>query len=186
MKTRIIITGLWLAFLPGIVWAEDDRPILKESPETLVRAIESMAGENVEMASLNVAHDVVHKRLRIFTTTASAKVGESKISGYDLEVVLVPNAVSFKNGAASYCFQNNLVILSFAASQFVAGKKTFAIRLVSILADAEPDLAWSTPTHPEMTVQQILTGLQKDDDTVKDFLVDWSRQWTQTVGKYGK
>lgn len=184
MKKHIIFASVWLAILPATVSADDERPVLKESPERLVGAIQSMAEENVEMAWLNVIHDVAHKQLRIFTTAATVKAGESKISGYDLEVIYISNASSFKNGVGSYRFQNNNALLSFAASQFVSGKKAFATQLVSILAEAEPDLAWSTPTHPEMTVQQILAGLQKDNDTVKDFLEDWSSEWIRNVSLY--
>jgi len=186
MNTHIIFASVWLALLPTIACAEDNRPMLKESPETLAGVIQSMAEENVEMAWLNVAHDVAHKRLRIFTMSATAKAGESKMHDYDLEIVLIPNATTFKSGVGSYRFQNNNALLSFAASQFVSGKKAFARQLVGILAEAEPDLAWSTPTHPQMTVRQILAGLQKDDDTVKDFLADWSQEWMQTVTKYEK
>jgi hypothetical protein len=168
-----------------VVCAEDERPILKESPERLVAAIQSMAEENVEIAWINVAHDVVQKRLRIFSTTATTKAGESNISDYHLEIIQIPNATTFKSGAGSYRFQNNNALLSFAAAQFVSGKKAFARQLVGILAKAEPNLAWSTPTHSEMSIQKILAGLQKDDETVKDFLADWSREWTKTVTKYG-
>jgi len=185
MKTHIISSIVCLALLPAVVCAEDERPALKESPERLVAVIESMAGENVEMAWINVAHDVGQKRLRIFSTTAIPKVGESKMSGYHLEIIQIPNAATFKARAGSYRFQNNNALLSFAAAQFVSGKKAFAKQLVGILADAEPDLFWSTPTHPAMTIQQILDGLQKDDDTVKEFLTDWSQEWKQTVSKYG-
>jgi hypothetical protein len=186
MNTHIILASVWLALLPAMVLAQDERSILKESPEKLAGVIQSMVEENVEMAWLNVAHDVSHKRLRIFTTATTIKAGESKIAGYDLEVVLVPNAMAFKSGAGSYRFQNNNALLSFAASQFASGKKAFARQLVGILADAESDLAWSTPTHPEMSVQQILAGLQKNDDTVKDFLTDWSQEWAKTASKYEK
>ena len=185
MKTHVISSVVCLALLPAVVCAEDERPALKESPERMVALIQSMAEENVEMAWINVAHDVAQKRLRIFSTTATPKAGESKMSGYHLEIIQIPNAATFKSGAGSYRFQNNNALLSFAAAQFVSGKKAFARQLVGTLADAEPDLAWSTPTHPEMTIQQILAGLQKDDDSVKDFLADWSQEWKQTVSKYG-
>jgi hypothetical protein len=185
MNTHIISSIVCLVLLPAVICAEDERPILKESPERLVAAIQSMGAENVEMARINVAHDVVQKRLRIFSTTATPKAGDSKISGYHLEIIQVPNSTTFKGGPDSYRFQNNNALLSFAASQFVSGKKAFAIELVSILAKAEPDLFWSTPSHPVMTIQQILAGLQKDDDTVKDFLAHCSQEWTETIRKYG-
>lgn len=186
MNIHIISSIVCLALLPAVVCAEDEHPALKESPAQLVAVIQSMAEENTEMAWINVAHDVTEKRLRIFSTTAPPKAGETKLSGYHLEIIQIADAAAFKNGAGSYRFQNNNALLSFAASKFASGKKAFAVELVSILANAEPDLGWSTPTHPVMTVQQILAGLQKDDDTVKDFLTDWSQHWTNTVSKYGK
>ena len=185
MNTNIIFASVWLALLPAMVCAEDDRPIMHESPTRLISVTESIVEENTKMAWLNVVHDVAHKRLRIFSATAVLKTAESDIFGYHLEIIQISDAAKFINGPASYRFQNNGAILMFAASQFVSGQKAFARRLVSLLADAEPGLFWSTPTHPVMTVKQILAGLEKDDDTVKDFLADWSQEWTYTVRKYG-
>ena len=185
MNAQIIYASVCLALIPAVVRAGDERPILKESPAKLVGGIESMAEENVAMASINVAHDVVHKRLRIFSIEPNKKDREFKDGGYDLEIIHCPETTSYKTGVTSYRFQNNNEILAFAASQFKSGNKAFAKRLVGLLAEEEPDLFWSLPTHPVMTIQQIRAGLEKDDDSVKDFLIDESEDWSETLRMYG-
>ena len=185
MNTHIIKVGFCLSLLPFLARGEDDRPALKESPARLVSVIETMAGENVASARVNVAHDAAHKRLRIFSITPSGKTGEFREYGYDLEIIYSPDIASLKAGVGSYRFQNNNQVLSFAAAQFTSGNKAFAKRLVARLAKAEPDLFWSSPTDPVLTIKQILAGLEKDDESVRAFLKDKSETWAETVKRYG-
>ncbi len=163
---------------------EDNRPILKESPARLLRVMEGLGRDTVAAARVNVAHDVARKRLRVFSITPQIKSEDFKEFGYDLEIVYNEEMAAL-GGPASYHFQHNNFILAFAAAQFEAGNKAFAKRLVAILAEAEPDLGWSSPTDPMITIKQIITGLEKNDDTVKPFLKDWSQEWTNSLKRCG-
>jgi hypothetical protein len=163
----------------------DDRPALNEPQSKLIKAIESIASENVAVARVNVAHDVAHKTLRIFTLVPHLDTEELKVSDYNVEIIYNYDVACANNGASSYRFQNNDEVLAFAAAEFVSGNKAFAKELVEILGEAEPDLFWSSPTHPIMTIKQITGGLQNDDETIKEFLSDESEWWAQTLKKYG-
>jgi hypothetical protein len=187
MKTHIVKLGfcLSLSLLPVLVQGEDERPALKESPAKLVNLIETIGRENYAAARVNVARDAAHKKLRIFSIMTSVKTGEIKVSGYDLEIIYTPDIASTDTGVICYRFQNNNQILSFAAAQFTSGNKAFAKRLVGILAEAEPDLFWSSPTDPALTIKQILAALERDNETLKHFLTDESETWAETVKKYG-
>jgi hypothetical protein len=185
MNTHIIKISFFLSVLPLMACGEDERPLLKQSPAMLIGVIQTMAEANIAAARVNVAHDVAHKRLRIFSITPNVKTGEFKEFGYDLEIVYNADLASLKSGVSSYRFQNNNYVLSFAAAQFVSGNKAFAKRLVAILAEAEPNLCWFSPTNPVITIKHILVGLEKDDDTVKPFLKDWGQDWAETVKRYG-
>ncbi|HZR19735.1 MAG TPA: hypothetical protein VFE51_20790 [Verrucomicrobiae bacterium] len=185
MNPRVFGVGLCIALLPVIAIGEDDRPILKESPAKLVAAIEALAKENVAVARVNVAHDVAHKQLRIFTIVPSHETKSFKESGFEVEIIYNYELACAQNGVASCSFQNNNQVLSFAASQFTSGDKAFAKRLVRVLAEAEPSLFWSSPSDPVITITQIVVGLEKDDETVKRFLADETQTWKETVKKYG-
>jgi hypothetical protein len=185
MNTCIIKIGLCLSLLPVPVFGEDERAVMKEPPAKLVAVIESMAKENVAAARINVAHDVAHKRLRILSIVPAGKTGRSEEFGYEVEIIYNANLTSSMGGVGSYRFQNNNQILSFAAAQFTSGKKAFAKRLVSLLAEAAPDLFWSSPTDPVITIKEILAGFEKDDDTVRPFLADKSAEWAETLKTCG-
>jgi hypothetical protein len=185
MNMRIIKIGLCFSLLSLLARGEDDRPVLKEPSAKLVAVIESMAEENVAAARINVAHDVAQKRLRIFSIVPARKAGKPRERGYEVKIIYNPNLTASKGGVGSYRFQNNNQVLSFAAAQFTSGNKAFARRLVTLLAEAAPDLFWSSPTDPVITIKQILAGLEKDDETVKPFLADESQVWAETVKRYG-
>jgi hypothetical protein len=181
----MIKIGLCVALLPFIVRAEDDRPILKESPARLVACIESMGREIYVAARISVADDVAHKRLRIFTTVPGLETKRLKESGFEVEIMYNYELACANNGIASSRYQNNAQVLSFAASEFTSGNKALAKRLVGLLAEAEPSLCWSSPADPLITIKQIVAGLEKDDETVKPFLADETQTWKETVKKYG-
>ncbi len=186
MKNRMINLGLFLSLLPILARAEDDRPALKERPAKLAAVIQSMAEENVAAARSNVAHDAAQNRLRIFSTAPGTKQGVSKEFGYEIEIVYyAPAPDPLKGGVGSYRFQHDNQILSFAAAQFTSGKKALAKRLAALLAEAAPDLFWSSPKDPVITIKQIQAGLEKDDEALKPFLADQSQVWAETVRTYG-
>jgi hypothetical protein len=185
MKITNVIIGIYVCAVTLSLLAQDDnRPILKEPPAKLVRVMESMGIEVVMAARINVTHDVAKKSIRIFSVVSERKSGKLKEDDYDVEIIYNADIASSKVGVVSYHSQHNYQILAFAASQFASGKKAFGRYLVGRLAEAEPELFWSSPTHPVMTIQQILAGLEKDDETVRDFLRDESEYWYESVKNY--
>jgi hypothetical protein len=187
MKTARLIIGTFICTVTLLLLAQDrdERPLLKEPQAKLANAIQSMAAENVMAARINVAHDAAKKRVRIFSIVSGGRTGEFKEYGYNLEIIYNANIASSKVGVGSYHFQHNNQILAFAAAQYASGKKTLGRRLIGYIAEAEPDLCWSSPTHPVMSIQQILAGLEKDDETVRDILKDSSEYWNISVRVYG-
>lgn len=165
--------------------AQDDRPVLKESATNLVAVIDATARANFEAACLNVTREAAQKRLRIYAVTPKAKTGTVKEGDFEIEVIYFRElAAEDKKAAGAYHQHNNHLVLRFAAAQFAAGKKALGLRLVRLLAEADPDMWWSSPTHPQLTVQKILAGLEKDDDSMKAFLKEESEDWAYRVKNY--
>jgi hypothetical protein len=83
------------------------------------------------------------------------------------------------------------MILNFAAAQFAAEQKSLGIRLVQLLAEADPTMWWSMPSPPwqpakrqRMTIKEILEGLEKNDPGMSEFLEHESFNWSLRVKKY--
>lgn len=189
MKLPKLIAGFLGCSLAVSVFAQsrEERPILKESPARLVSVIESLNEENVVAARINVAHDAANHRVRIFSIVPGKKTEEIEESGYHLEIIHNATMQAGMSGAGTYHFTHNFEVLTFAAAQFAADKtaeKSFSRQLIKRIAQAEPSLGWSTPAHPWMTIQQILEGIGKNDDTIKDFLAERSEDWNINTIKY--
>jgi len=166
--------------------ADDDRPILKESPARLVACMESTARANLLAAYVNITRDAAQKSLRIYAVALPATAGKFRQHGYQVEVIYNNElALKGKTSGGPYHLQYNAVMLTFAAAQFASGQKEFGLYLVKLLASAEPDLFWSSPTHPVMTLQQIIAGLEKNDGSVAEFLKDEREQWADILKSYG-
>jgi hypothetical protein len=186
MKKCLLTIAFCSALLVTTGRADDHRPILKESPARLVACMESTARANLLAAYVNITRDAAQKRLRIYAVALPAKAGNFKQEGYEVEVIYNNElALKDKTAAGPYHRQHNAVMLTFAAAQFASGKKEFGLYLAKLLASAEPDLFWSSPTHPVMTMQQIIAGLEKSDGTVAEFLKDEREQWSDILKSYG-
>ncbi len=187
MKELIAKAGVCLAISLTAALAQDERPVLKESPARLVACIDSTARANLLAAYVNITRDAAQKRLRIYAVSLStAKPGTFERDGYQIEVIYHNElALQAKTAAGPYHHQHNGVMLTFAATQFASGKKEFGLYLVKLLAAAEPEMFWSSPTHPVMSMQQIIAGLEKNDASVRAFLKDEAEQWTHLVKTYG-
>jgi len=186
MNRCLIKVFFCLAILLTVARGEDGRPILKESPARLVACMESTARANLLAAYVNITRDAAQRSLRIYAVALPAKAGKFKQEGYQVEVIYNNElALKGKTAAGPYHHQHNAVMLTFAAAQFASGKKELGIYLAKLLARAEPDLFWSSPTHPVMTMQQIIGGLEKSDGSVAEFLKDESEQWADILKSYG-
>lgn len=178
----VIVFGITIA-LPA--QDNDVRPVLKEPQTKLVAVIDSMAVENVIAASINVTHDVAKKRIRIFSIVPSARTGDFTEFGFEVEVIYNSDIASPNVGVGSYHFQHDNQVLSFAAAQFASGNKSLGRWLIEMLAESEPDLAWSIPTHAIMTIRQIRSGIERNDTTIAAFLADKTKDWNASMLHYG-
>jgi len=185
MNARATTFAFCFALLGSLAFAQDDRPVFKESTTNLVAVIDSTARANFEVACLNVTREAAQKKLRIYALTPKAKTGTVKEGDFEIEVIYHRElAAEDKKAAGAYHQQNNHLVLRFAAAQFAADKKALGLRLVRLLVEADPDMWWSSPTHPPLTIQKILSGLEKDDATVKAFLKEESEDWSYRVKNY--
>ena len=186
MKKCFLTLCFCFALLVAVARGEDDRPILKEPPVRLVACIESTARANLLAAYVNVTRDATQKSLRIYAVALPVKAGKFKQEGFEIEVIYNNElALKGKTAAGPYHHQHNAVMLAFAAAQFASGQQKFGLYLVKLLASAEPKLFWSSPTHPAMTMQQIIAGLEKNDARIGEFLKDECEQWAEILKSYG-
>src|SRR5208282_332910 len=176
MTTCFVKLAICFPLLSMLGDGESERPALKESPARLVACIESTSRANYAAACINVTRDATQKRLRIYAVSLGAKTGKFKVDDYDIEVIYNNEmAVEGKTAAGAYHLQHNNLVLMFAAAQVASGNKGLGLSLVRLLAAAEPDLFWSSPTHSPLPIQKILAGIEKED--VKEFLKEEADDW---------
>jgi hypothetical protein len=186
MNTGIFGITACMAIASVLAQAGDQAPITKDTQASLVKCIDTVARGNVAAARVNVTHDTAQRRVRIFAVTLGMKTGGVKEFGYDIDIIYnVDIAIEAKVGVPAYHFQHNSQVMAFAAAQIASGNTELGRRLIRLLAEAQPDLFWSSPSHPVMTIQQILTGLERDTEVVKEFLRDQSEAWMNTFKVYG-
>lgn len=124
MNSRTPSIALCFALIPWLAYCqEDDRPILKEPPARLLKAIEKIAEETTAAARVCVANDINLKRVRILSTVLSDNKVDFRKYGYTLEMIYNPNLGTTNSGVLCYRFQHNAALLSFAAAQFRSGDK---------------------------------------------------------------
>ena len=78
----------------------------------------------------------------------------------------------------------NSCLLDFALAQYAEGKKALGIRLVRLLADAEPELSWSSMEIKPTNIKKILGSLEASNDSLSDMLKEASRDWHQRERDY--
>jgi hypothetical protein len=185
MNSRTLSVALCFVLLPFLAYCqEDNRPILKESPARLVRAIEEQVEQTMLTARVCVAHDITLKRVRVLSTVTCTNKLDLRKYGYTLEVVHSPNLGTTNWGVPCYRFQHNAALLSFAAAEFQSGDKALAKDLVKLLGEAEPDLFWSLPDKL-LTIQQIEARMKADDaKALGSLLDDEVRTWKEILKDY--
>jgi hypothetical protein len=151
----------------------------------LIDSSNSSARADFEAACINVTRQVKQKRLLIFATLPAKKGRAIKEGDFEVEVYYNPDLAKEKSTASgAYLQHHNSKILTFAAAQFAAGKKEFGLHLVKLLAEAQPDIWWSSPTHDSITIQEIVDGLEAGGDPVRQFLKEESEDWDYRVKTY--
>jgi hypothetical protein len=185
MKIRLLSVCV-LSFARCLLAQEaGQRPIDKESPARFIETIGRITENAGDADYVMVTHDIAHKRIRILSIASSSKTRDADLDGYRLEIIYNSVIAESKLTVVSYRFQHNMHVLTYAAAQYAAGKKDFAVRLVRILAEADPTLWWSSPTHPQIAIQEILRGLEKGDSSIGEFVQDLRDEWARGVAIYG-
>ena len=186
MSTRPTKLAASLAFLAMLALADSERPALKEAPARLVTCIESTARADRAAACVNLTSDATQKRLRIYAVSLGASTGKFKEGDYDIEVIYNNEmAVEGKTAAGAYHHQHNQLVLTFAAARLASGENGLGLRLIRLLAAAQPDLLWSSPAHSSIPIQKILTGIEKEEEYIKEFLKEAAQDWEYTLKLYG-
>jgi len=164
----------------------DNRPALREPPARLVKVIDSLNSENYAAVCVNVTRDVVAKKIRLYASTSKVKPGLRKIGDFEIDVIYHQALVAEeKTSGGGYHLTYNGVVFTFAIAQFASGNKELGLSLVKLIGEVQPEFWWSSPTHPPMTIKEIIAGLEKEDASVKELLKEEENQWSYIVKEYG-
>jgi hypothetical protein len=184
MKTRRIIFALCCLALQPTIYA-DDEATLKKTIATEVEMMNSSASANFATAYINVTREVRDKKIRIYAVSSDAKTGIFKEGDFTVEVIYNEELAEANSKATGAYYQhNNNLILCYAGYRFASGNKDFGLRLVRMLAAANPSMTWSSLEQPPTSIQKILAGLEKNDDSIRLFLND-EKHWPSYVKMYG-
>ena len=157
---------------------------LTEAEKVIVADHSKEQRANFVTACLTVTRDVARKKLAIYAVKRP-KVRAAKVGEFDVEVLFHPElAKEHKEVSGAYYVHHNSLVLTFAGAEFAAGKKNFAVALIEKLVEANPEMWWSTPEHPNMWVKDILSGLKKNDDSIRQFLKIETDDWKYRVETY--
>ena len=186
MKTLIVLLIICSCIRGFCQSPADDRPALHETPARLVSVIDATGRLNLAASCLNVTRDVAAKKLRLFAMSVRTKTGTRRIEDFDVDVIYNYDLVAEENKqGCAYYGANNGQVFSFAIAQFAAGKRELGLRLVKLIAEVQPDFWWSIPTRAPFPIKEIVAGLEKGDDSVKELLKFEAVQWADTLKKYG-
>jgi hypothetical protein len=184
LPALMICLGIWVTACDTNTNGE--RPALRMPPARLVAIIDSTDRANYAAASINFTRDVAAKKLRLYASTPKVETGVRKIGEYEVEVIYHPELVAEeKTCAGAYHLMYDGKVFSFAIAQFAAGNKDLGLSLVKLIAETQPDYWWSSPSHPPMMIKDIIAGLEKEDESVKEVLKEETEEWTYILNKYG-
>jgi len=175
-----------LVMCSALAVAQDAQPPTRTPAETaLIDHFQQEARANFVTACIDVTREAARKHLTIYAVVRTT-TGTTKEDGYEIEVIYHPELKKeHTETSGAYHHHHNHLVLTFAAAQFAAGKKQLALRLVRRLVDAQPEMWWSSPTHQPLTLKKILAGLEKDDESVRQFLKEETEDWAYRVKTYG-
>ena len=166
---------------PGFVPVEKFSPIEK----ALVDQQMKTASSDFTAACINLTRDVQEKRLTVYAVVSKAQTGVSNESGFSIRVTYHPDLEkNYAGSSGSFQQHYNSCLLDFALAQYAEGKKTLGRRLVRLLAEAEPELSWSSMRIQPTNIKKILASLEADDGSLLDMLKEATRDWHQREGDY--
>src|SRR6266545_132342 len=175
MHTRVFFC---LLFCCGIASAQNTNspgfvPVEKFSPIEKALADQQMktASSDFAAACISLTRDVQDKRLTVYAVVSTAKTGVTNESGFTIRVTYHRElAENYAGSSGSYQQHYNGCLLDFALAQYAEGKKALGIRLVRLLAEAEPELSWSSMRIQPTSIKKILASLEADDGSLADML----------------
>lgn len=164
--------------------------------DTLLQLVNRTASSDFAAACISLARDVQDKRLTVYAVVPKStiitneagyrtKTAVTEEAGITIQVIYhreLANNYAVREG--SYQQHYNSCLLDFALAQYAEGKKALGVRLVQLLAEAEPDLSWSSSEIGPVTVQKILAGLKADDSSLSSVLKEATRDWHQRESDY--
>ena len=183
MNARILICLI----LSAVSAFSQDPKFLAENPalKPILDQMQREARANFEAACMDVTREVAEKRVKIYAV-ARPNLTKVKQDGFEIEVLYHPElAKEHVEVSGAYHNHHNHLVLTFAAAQFAAGKKELGLRLVRLLAQVQPEMWWSSPDHPPITLKKILAGLEQDNESVRQFLKEESDDWKYREKTYG-
>ena len=143
------------------------------------------ASSDFAAACINLTRDVQDKRLTVYAVVATAKTGVTNEAGFTIRVTYHPELEeNYKGSAGSFIQHYNGCLLDFALAQFAGGKKALGLRLVRLLAEAAPEISWSSMRIQPTNIKKILAGLEADDGSVSDILKEAARDWQWRQREY--
>jgi len=189
MHTRIFIFLFFCAAaaLAQNTNAPDFIPVEKFTPveKALVSQMDRDASADFATACVNLARDVQDRRLTVYAVVPTTTSVITNEAGFTLQVIYHPElAKYYAPVSGSYLVHYNICLLDFALAQYAEGKKALGLRLVRLLAKAEPELSWSSIQIQPTNVRKILASLEANDGSLTDMLKEASRDWHQRERDY--
>ncbi len=166
---------------PGFV------PIAKLSPfeKTLIDRETKAAGADFAAACINLTRDVQDKRLTVYAVVSTAQTGITNEAGFSIRVTyhreLEENYVWLQG---TYQQHYNGCLLDFALAQYAEGRKALGLRLVRLLAEAEPERCWSSMRIQATNIKKLLASLEADDPSLTEMLKQAVQDWHQRERDY--
>jgi hypothetical protein len=162
-------------------------PVEKLSPteKAMVDREMKAASSDFAAACINLSRDVQDKRLTVYAVVSTINTGVTNEAGFKIQVIYHTGlAENYVRNLGSYQRHYNSCLLYFALAQYAEGKKAFGIRLVRLLAEAEPELSWSSMRIEPTSIKKILAGLEAHDGSLSDMLKEATRDWHQRERDY--
>lgn len=177
-----------IVILAGCCFALSARSQTNEQPaivKTLLDQGMKTASSDFAAACINLTRDVQDKRLTVYSVVGVIKTAVTNMAGFTIRVTYHAELEeNYKGSAGSFIQHYNGCLLDFALAQYAEGKKPLGLRLVRLLAEAEPELSWSSMRIQPTNIKKILADLEADDGRLADMLKEASRDWHQRQRDY--
>ena len=142
-------------------------------------AIMSYASTNFRASYLNVAHQAESRHLTLFATTTS-KPWSGHVDGHSLQVIVDDELIAkHEKWAGFYHNHHNGMVLNYVAAHRSDFPDLYN-QVVEMMLEFTPDYEWSSPTHGNLTIEEI-AEISADDHY---FYGDEQTQWDWRLRDY--